>query len=455
MNIPQFDILPDVIGAMSRIPYDPEIAEALTFTSKYEGGHVIENFKKAGDKMWVPRECVPHNNLAGGYEDRRIIGEAKPIIPKCAPNSNEQADLILQSINLLNAGHNHVLEAPTGFGKSYIGCSVAARMGLVTYIIVSKSDLFHEWEKTLLNLIGVPASDIGYLKGPKTDYKGKRFVLCMVQSLISEGKYDQDVFDQPGMIICDEVHRLGAPQFSKAIMEFKAYYRLGLSATPDRPDNLADVFHCHLGATRVRGKAVPMSPKVLVKQTGHKLPKKMKQNEETGVWEAHPPEYNPTSGSDSTKLAKAAGRNKQIVEFLVQAHAAGRNSLVLSDLIGNHLEPLYKMLLKAGIPAIDMAYYHGQAKSGEIKRAKETAKIVLGTYGMCSEGTDVPRWDCLVMALPRANVKQPVGRVLRKMPGKRQPVVLELVDNHATLKGWFNKRLTQYYSIQSDIVKVN
>ena len=68
-------------------------------------------------------------------------------------------------------------------------------------------------------------------------------------------------------------------------------------------------------------------------------------------------------------------------------------------------------------------------------------RVVLGTYKMCSTGTDVPKWDTLVMATPRADVKQSIGRVLRAVDGKKQPVIFDLVDKNAIFQGFHLSRL--------------
>ena len=58
------------------------------------------------------------------------------------------------------------------------------------------------------------------------------------------------------------------------------------------------------------------------------------------------------------------------------------------------------------------------------------------------------------MATPRAKVKQPVGRIIRKLDGKKTPIVLDLVDNHPLLQGFYMSRLKDYYSIGSTITEI-
>ena len=76
----------------------------------------------------------------------------------------------------------------------------------------------------------------------------------------------------------------------------------------------------------------------------------------------------------------------------------------------------------------------------------------MATYGFCAEATDISSLDTLVLGTPRANVLQPVGRILRKHDGKQFPVVLDIVDgNSKVLRGYASSRLKWYYEIGSEV----
>ena len=79
-----------------------------------------------------------------------------------------------------------------------------------------------------------------------------------------------------------------------------------------------------------------------------------------------------------------------------------------------------------GIPVTDMRFYVGGMKTGQRERAKE-ARIILATYSMTADATDIPELDTLVMATPKSDVEQIVGRILRFIEGK-DPVVFDIRD---------------------------
>jgi superfamily II DNA or RNA helicase len=406
---------------------------AFTFVSTY--GDEVKMAVRSGNHILVPRRVAP----LGGH-DKRVSRPLPAIDCKMPPLDVEQAGCISSSLKLLQNGVDHVLEAPTGFGKTYIGSAIAARLGQATLIVVPKQDLMDSWYKTLINLVGVTPDDIGIAQGAKLDYKGKRFVLGMVQSIIRPGKYEEDFYRSFGLVIFDETHRMAAECFSRACMLFPGMHRLGLSATPKRNDGKTPVISAHIGPVLVRGVTVPMSPKILVESTGCGLPSWMDNIDPGRMMAAY------------GALSKNTQRNEKIVGFTKNAYGKGRTIVLMSDLI-SHLNLLSNMLIQAGIPPTDIGMYTGEVQRVLLK-PNANKRVILATYGMCSEGTDYPHWDTLIMVTPRANIKQPLGRILRKKAGKPTPVALDLVDSGRIFKGFYYKRLKQYHEVGSEVVQL-
>jgi superfamily II DNA or RNA helicase len=126
----------------------------------------------------------------------------------------------------------------------------------------------------------------------------------------------------------------------------------------------------------------------------------------------------------------------------------------MSDLVEDHIVPLFHFIAQAGVPGEHIGFYHGAVKKTELDHVKNNKRVVLATYAMCSEGTNAPHWDTLVLATPRSNVKQAIGRVIRLVQGKRQPVVLDLVDDNSVLKAFYYSRVKQYFSVGGELVDV-
>jgi superfamily II DNA or RNA helicase len=115
-----------------------------------------------------------------------------------------------------------------------------------------------------------------------------------------------------------------------------------------------------------------------------------------------------------------------------------RQILVLSDRV-QHCKDLMALLDpdKAAILAQNVA----SSKRAEFCASK---KILIATYSMCKEGFDVASLNTLVMATPRPDIDQIVGRILRTEKSKRttQPLIVDIVDS--TFRRQFQVRLKLY-----------
>ena len=434
-------------GAMSAYPYSAALEKLFEITPKYSEPFFMS--KRVGNTLLVPREVVPL-----GKEDYRVTFQPEQAINcQIIPRDEEQASCIAQSAKLLLTGSNHILEAPTGWGKTFAGVAIACAVGQPTLIIVTKEDLVASWKKAIL-AAGYKTTDIGHIQAEKIDYEGRQFVIGMVQSLIKDDKYEADMYKSFGMVIFDEVHRMAADSFSIAAGLFPAKYRLGLSATPKRKDDKDPVLYAHIGKILVRGSVVPMAPKILVKKTGWKVPSGSHSVQEGGKWKKAfgPIPLIPGRMMPIFKLmGEDYARNGHIVEFALSAYNKGRTVVIMSDLLDGHLTPLFHRLCKAGIPGNEIGYYVSGKSQAELK-ANAHKRIILATKKMCSEGTDYEHWDTLVIATPGADVKQIIGRVMRKAEGKMTPIVLDLIDEAKIFSSFYYSRLKQYHSVGAEVV---
>lgn len=424
-------IHPVATDSMAHYPYNPGIEAAMTFISKY--GDVVNMSSRYGSMIAVPRRFAPSTGT-----DLRIVRPV-PVLPcKLKPRDEDQERVIREVLELLHAGVDHCLEAPTGFGKTVCSVIIAMAFGQRTLIVVPKKDLMDSWRTTLI-AAGVPEEEIGIAQAENLKYKGCRFVIGMIHSLSIEGKYDDDFRRHFGLVIFDEVHRAAADSLQGAMQKFPARHRLGVSATPKRSDGKDLVLEGNIGPVMVRGTAIPMSPKVLIKETGWTIPDYCKN-------------FGPGQMAIVNKaIGYATARNKLIADFVADCVEAGRHPIVMSDSLA-HLDKLH-IAIGQRVPGEHIGRYVGGLSKMELQMGAHR-KVVLATYGMCAEGTDFPHWDTLVPATPRKDQKQINGRVLRKKEGKKEPIILDLVDNHSIFRAYHNNRLKQYHDVAATIIKL-
>jgi superfamily II DNA or RNA helicase len=147
-----------------------------------------------------------------------------------------------------------VVVLPTGGGKTIVGLEAIRRLAETTLIVVPTLDLMSQWREALELLLHIP--EVGLLGGGKKDIKP-----------ITVTTYDSASLAAPqlvtsfGLLIFDEVHHLPSPTYRLAAELSLAPHRLGLTATPERYDEL------HLDLDRLVGPTVyRIAPRLLEKE---------------------------------------------------------------------------------------------------------------------------------------------------------------------------------------------
>ncbi len=132
------------------------------------------------------------------------------------------------------------LEIFTGGGKSLIALDAFVRVSASTpdvrlAIVVPSEALARQWVGILQRETTLKKSEIGLLgAGGKDSFEGKRVLVAVLNSA---ARKLPDLANSVSslMLVIDECHRAGAASFSK-VLDTKAKYRLGLSATPSRDE---------------------------------------------------------------------------------------------------------------------------------------------------------------------------------------------------------------------------
>ncbi len=447
MTLRVLDVQPKFTSAMAVYDFNLAIEAKFKFMSRF--GDPVNMSYREGNLLYVPREVVPV-----GKEDYRVSNKVSAINCAIVPRNDEQIPLSSKSLDLLRSGQNHVFNAPTGWGKSVVGGFIAAALGQTTIIIVNKTDLMDSWYDALVNVLGIPPKLVGKVQQDTCNWQGKQFVIAMAHSVCKEDRYPDEMYRYFGFMIVDEVDAMAPDFFAGIFSKFPARYRLGFSATTDRSDGKWKILTYNIGPVLVQGTILPMVPKILVKKTKWRIPRWKKWVD--GEVKEEPIPHSPGRMTLVTKaMASSLPRNMEIVEFVKAAYKADRTTLILSDLRDGHLDPLFLLLTKqAGIPGDKIGYYVGGMTKQELEVTKK-AKVVLATYKMVNRGTNVPHWDSLVLATPKCDVRQAVGRVIRFMTDKKQPVVLDLVDVDSIFHTFHLSRVKYYYSIKAEIVRMD
>jgi len=327
--------------------------------------------------------------------------------------------------------------APCGTGKTVMLLKILAKLGRTALVLVHKDFLVEQWKERMAQFLNLKPEEIGHVQRDTCDFQDKKIVVAMVQS-ITQRSYPQAFYDWPGVVVCDETHRMGAPVFNQAIPLFPARYRLGLTATPRRGDGLQAVFEWHIGKVAAKMTGAETTPKV------YQVPFDVYIPEQVYKWREKV-----FLGKLVTKLCKLHNRTDWIARECVRACKADRRVMVLSDRI-EHLEDLKTAFDVECSSAFTSGFYIGGMKDAE-RAVSAQCDLILGTFAMAQEGLDLPEVDTLFLASPHSDVEQPIGRILRWHEDKKEPVVVDIVDSVPVCQKFAEKRLKQYKRLKYDV----
>lgn len=350
---------------------------------------------------------------------------------------------------------NGVVVMPCGTGKTVVALRLLASIQKRTLVMVHKEFLLDQWKDRIGEFLGIPADQVGIIQQNRCEFD-KPISIGMIHSLSGEREYPPEMYQTYGCVISDEVHRLSAPTWRKAIERFPAAVRIGLSATPRRADRLENVFFWHIGPVIAQAEGQDLNPIVYRLKVKTVVPNPAK------YWRGRGEKARLNLARLVNDLVCLGHRNDKIIRQIVRALEKNRRILLLSDRL-EHLDLLEEGTRRAfelkgeDGAAVSIGRYVGGLKSEE-RRAAAECDLILGTFAMAKEGLDIPELDVLILATPKGDVEQSVGRVLRELEGKKKPVVLDFVDRIDTipeLNFLSDKRLRIYRKIGCEFPERN
>lgn len=440
--------MPESTGAWAVYPYKEAVAKRYRLKDKFDKPYLL--YRKRGDKLLLPRALCPV-----GEVDRRVTGYEVDFDLKYPPRDEEQDRVIVEANRFIEKGQSGIIECPTGFGKTYCACAITALTRVPTLVVVTKEDLYDQWIEEAHKFLGLPYDKIGRIRQDTCTAIGKPFSVGMIHSLSIEGKYPPALQKNFGLVHFDEVHRLPADEFQKVAGLFFARWRVGWSATPDRPDNREIVFLGHIGPVRVVSESLPMVPTVYRYVSQFEVPKVVRPVGEDGkLAKIKLPHRHGRIMNVVVAMSKDKERNRLLAKLSSMAYKSGRRTILFLD-TREHIETMHGLIMANGVKASDIAFYVGGIKKADKEKAKE-AKFLLATYNFMKEGSDAPKFDAAILGTPKADVRQIGGRVLRYLPDKPDPIIIDVVDDDSqVLEDYAGARMKRYAEWGAKVVDVD
>jgi superfamily II DNA or RNA helicase len=244
-------------------------------------------------------------------------------------------------------------------------------------------------------------------------------------------------------IVVSNCHHIAAEVFSRALFKIVTKHMLGLSATMNRKDGLSSVFKMFIG---------PIFHKEVRKGEDKVLVKKI-------LYDTTDPEFNQTIlnyrgqvhySMMIKKICEYSFRTEFILT-VIQKILKENNEQQIMILAHNKsiLNYLFKAIESRNIDSV--GYYLGGMKEKDLK-ISETKKIVIATYAMAEEALDIKTLTTLILASPKTDVTQAVGRILRIKHDN--PLVIDIVDMHDIFQRQWIKRQKFYIKQKYEIISI-
>ena len=417
-------------------PYVPEVFVSPRFVQKYPV------YKESPEYLYVPKhfgigEFGPYTTTT------RNVNQTHENFWKFTGSLRETQHDVVNSF-LKPEPRDGLICLQTGGGKTVCALYIASQLKVPTLVLVHNTFLRDQWIERIKTFL--PNARVGIFQGTVQQVEDYDIVVGMLQSICMK-EISTDTFKNTGFVIVDECHHIASEAFSQAVPKITSKYMLGLSATPERKDRLMHVIHWFLGPLLYKSDTSDkVDPGVFVEvyefDQGDEKFNEVIYNQQGVMF----------TSLMINKLVDYEPRNKMIIELLTDIHEDdSRQMLVLSDRV-DHCQTLYDTLptnIKETACVLSR-----KVDSKTRTEWCETKRILIATYQMCKEGFDVATLNTLIIATPRPDVDQIVGRILRVEKTKRtvSPLIIDIVD--PAFRRQFQERLSLYNKRSYNVEKM-
>ena len=387
------------------------------------------------------------NNIEIVSKDERFVGNKIEVKFNGSLRNEQQI-----AIDNLLKYDNGILCAPTGFGKTVIGCKLIEERKVNTLILVNKIQLLNQWKDRIKEFLDV--KEVGEISSKKKNITNVIDV-ASIKSLWNNGNV-LDIAKNYGMIIIDECHHTAAYTFEQAINTGNAKYVYGISATPERENGHTPIIKMQCGDIRYKVDSLKFNKKLNIPM------KVIAKKSHLNFTNQNIDNYELNEINDL--IAKDIIRSEKIIKDIKKEYDNGKNILVLTERL-ELMNYIYDKLSKYTNNIFK--YYVGIGKkilknymelNNQINENEEN-KIIVATGSYIGEGFDDSKLDVLFLTMPisgQTRVTQYAGRLHRQDSNKKEILIYDYIDdNFSKTRNMFLKRKKTYEKLGYEIVEEN
>jgi superfamily II DNA or RNA helicase len=373
--------------------------------------------------------------------------------------------------NWINASMRGCIVLPTGAGKTTLGIKAIETINASTLIIVPTIDLMDQWEASLTKYLYSDDDNsknikIGKLGGGDDDLQP--ITIATYDSAYLRASL---IGNQFKFVIFDEVHHLPAPGYRLIAEHLIAPYRLGLTATIEREDELHDLIPSLTGGIVFR-----LGPQDLSKQKH--LAEFTIEQRQVVLTPTEQKEYDANYGTFLTNLKKLgfvtpsmynfkrlimmSNRNRNARDALLARNKANEIALnsvskvielqkILKDnpqtktiIFTQNNKMVYEISNKFLIPCITYRTIKDERRD-IINGFKSGLYNAVVTSRVLDEGVDIPDAELGIILSGTGSGRelvQRLGRLLRPKHDGRKAKLIEIISKHTRETRTSAKRIT-------------
>ena len=310
----------------------------------------------------------------------------------------------------------------TGMGKTILSALDVKELNPKKILFVAHRDLIIKKSKETFEYF-MPNKKYGFYMGEDKDAK-KDYIFASIQTLGKKNhleKFKKDNFDY---IIVDEFHHVGAKSYRALVEYFKPKFFLGLTATPNRTDNIDIMKFCGDNLIYEKGLIDGVNLKILCNFDYKGINDKYVDYTKI-TWKG--------KKFDEIQLEKQLNKPKRatyVYENWLE-HKQFRTLAFCASI--DHCEYMKKFFIEKGVKAVSVHSKSETNRTLAIKMLKEKKINIIFSVDLFNEGVDIPLIDTILMLRPTESkiiFQQQFGRGMRKAEGKKIVKVIDFIGNH-------------------------
>ncbi len=395
-----------------RSQFEAVWASSVALTEDWIKNYEISYVKYTATKIVQEELALVQQHFKAASETKRQI----------EPNKMQVAALKnIEALREQGANKGLIISA-TGTGKTFLSAfDVRSYSPKRMLFIAHREQILMKSKLDFIKVIGGEASNFGLLSGTNKDVEAK-YLFSTIQTISRSdvlSQFDPDAFDY---ILIDEVHKAGAKSYRKVIDYFKPKYLMGMTATPERTDdiNIYELFDYNV-AYEIRLQAA-LEEDMLCPFNYF------------GVTDF---ECDGEIVDDTTILSKLV-TNERVDHIIEKIEYYGYSGTQVRGLMfvsrKEEAVELSRLLNERGYRTVALTGDHGiEYREQQIKALEQGELEYIITVDIFNEGIDIPSVNQVVMLRQTQSsiiFIQQLGRGLRKHDSKEFVTIIDFIGNY-------------------------